>query len=346
MKITFVLPGYERSGGVRVTVEMANRLLRLGYDVRIVYRVSPLFSINTYKKLLRTSYYKICNYTEISWLQNSKCKLQSYIEINDIDFEKGEIVIAVGTYTIKDVYNIHKDIIKIRYCHGFSEYLQELTNEVWGLSMPTISVSDQLITRIKELSGEEPLDVVPNGINTDEYFIENKVRDGIGAVFSLHYSKAPEFTIELMCKVHERWPDLAQYVFSTDSKPKELKWIYYIRFPSIALARDFYNRSKIWCITSRSEGFCLPILEAMACGCAVVSTNLDTAPGLIKHAENGFIVPFGNINAFIEYIEILLNNENLRYRLVQKDLDTIKKFTWDNAVSKMDSVLRRIKESS
>ena len=44
MKITFVLPVRGTSGGVRVTVKMANLLLAEGYDVRIVWHCPSIFS--------------------------------------------------------------------------------------------------------------------------------------------------------------------------------------------------------------------------------------------------------------------------------------------------------------
>jgi hypothetical protein len=43
--VTFVLPGDNRSGGVRVTAMMGNLLLERGYRVRIVHRAPPAGSV-------------------------------------------------------------------------------------------------------------------------------------------------------------------------------------------------------------------------------------------------------------------------------------------------------------
>ena len=53
----------------------------------------------------------------------------------------------------------------------------------------------------------------------------------------------------------------------------------------------FYQQLDVLCIASTAEGGPLPLLEAMACGCLVVSTAVGIAPELIEHGKNGLIVP-------------------------------------------------------
>ena len=92
---------------------------------------------------------------------------------------RNEVVIAVGTMTIEDVFNLPGSVLKVRYCHGISENQPELTRRAWGLPMPTICVSKTLAPVLKDLTGAEPLTVIPNGINATEYFEEDRERLGV-----------------------------------------------------------------------------------------------------------------------------------------------------------------------
>lgn len=336
MYITFVLPTNDRSGGVRVTVEMGNNLINLGHTVRIVYKSSEFKIKDSLNKLLTS--------TNTSWFNNFNGAIEKYVDLNNINFHSNEIVIAVGTFTIQDVYDIDRDdIIKLRYCHGFSEHLQEITEKVWRLPMKTLSVSERLLPRLKEYNDKDILGVIPNGINTSEYFVEDKIRkNGIGTIYHRSPKKAPEDIIKILQSIKNKWPSLPQYVFSANKCPNGISRKSFWRFPSIKQSRKLYNSSKIWFVASKSEGFGLPILEAMACGAVVVSTDHDSARGLIEDGVNGLLVPIGDINTFIDKFDYLLNNDEKREELVQNGFKTVHDYSWENAVNKLEGILKQL----
>lgn len=344
--ITFVLPGRNRSGGVRVTVEMANRLIDIGYEVRIAYRAKKRFTAVWARSIIENVWLGINGYDHTDWTDEYKGKLEKYIDLQSLVFSEKEIVIAVGMHTIKDVYSLNADVIKIRYNHGFSLGVEELTNSAWGLPMPTIVVASTLIPRMEKLSGQKARAVIPNGINTTEYFIENgSTRDGIGIMYSSHPNKEPKDIIKLAQRIEAKWACVPQYYYGTDEMPKALRTGIYKRFPSVEQARKIYNRCMVWLSVSREEGFCLPILEAMACGCVVISSDNLGAKELIRNGENGYLVPTGDIDSFLVRVEQVLNNTELREYIVQKGLETVKAFSWETAVAKMDSFLNDIRNS-
>jgi glycosyltransferase involved in cell wall biosynthesis len=342
MNILFVLPGSGRSGGTRVTVELGNHLLRRSHNVQIACRIPPFFSSNGIKRALRKYHFSLLGNNSYDWIQLFKGKVQYYANPEQIKLQNSMIVIAVGSMAVADVLELKGDIFKIRYCHGFSEHEPKLMESAWTVPMSTIAVSERLIQKLEKYSGQKVIGVVPNGINCNEYYNEDLTRDGVGTIFSTNPKKSPEDIIKLMLEINKRWPSMARYVFGVSQCPKELPKNIYYRFPSVTKSRELYNRSKIWLVTSYSEGFCLPILEAMACGCAVISTNHDTAPGLIEHEKNGFLVPIRDIDVFFKYIDLLLNDEETRMSLVKAGEKTLKRFTWENAANNMEKVLESI----
>lgn len=331
MKLTFVLGSGGPSGGARVTVEMANELLMRGHDVRIAHRAIPMS--------LRNIYRRVRGYNRADWLYSCHARTQAYVELGDLHFARSEIVIAVGTHTILDVHQLQQDVLKLRYCHGLQLHLPDLMKSTWGIPMPTIVVSPMLVSPLRQLTGELPLAVIPNGIRTSQYFREDVEKIGIGTVYNTDYRKAPEHTIAIMDAAHTRWPRIPLYVFGCSRRPTSIPRRAYWRYPPLSKARELYNRSMIWIVGSRSEGFCLPILEAMACGCVVISTDHDTAGGLITNGDNGFLVQIGDISGFMQHIDLVLTDQDLRGRVVRRAIQTVQQYTWDNAVEKMEKFL-------
>lgn len=341
MNITFVLPGDGRSGGVRVTAEMANQLLARGHGVRIAFRRPPTASLANLKRSVQRTALRCLGNSDYDWLPAFRGPRVGYQTLGSLSFSEGEIVIAVGSRTVEDVDALTAPVRKVRYCHGFSDYLAELTSRAWSIPMPTIAVSPTLIPRLQSM-GCEIIGTVPNGINPSEYFVEPSSRNGVGLIFNNNPKKAPAETIELVRLLRSRLPDLPCYVFSDAPRqpgfPKDTFW----RLPSVDRARWIYNQCRVWVVTSKSEGFCLPILEAMACGCAVVSSDHDTVSGLIQHEVNGLIVPIGDNDAFLRAIRRLLEEPEFCARLVAQGHDTARRFSWAEAVLKMENVLGRL----
>jgi glycosyltransferase involved in cell wall biosynthesis len=335
--VTFVLPGDGRSGGVRVTVIMANLLLGRGYRIRIVL---PRDRESWRAKLARLAFLKKSQKKTAGFLHEFTGPVEYYRHLNDLNYAPGEIVIAVGTYSLPDVRALTKPVIKLRFNHGFPAQPDALQEKAWRGKMPTITVSNTLVPQLEKLSGEKVLSVVPNGIDTKLYFPDASVpRDGIGAVFNGHPNKAPEDMLNLLGEANRRWPNVPQYIFSTERQSERLAHTRYTRLPSVAEARGIYSHCKIWLLTSRTEGLPGVVLEAMACGCVVISTDNDGSLEILRHNQNGIIVPRGDIPAFLREIERVLKDDALLRQLSAGALATAHEFTWDRAADKMEAVL-------
>jgi glycosyltransferase involved in cell wall biosynthesis len=85
-------------------------------------------------------------------------------------------------------------------------------------------------------------------------------------------------------------------------------------------------------MTSRTEGFGLVLIEAMVSGLPCVAYDCPVGPrSIITDQENGFLVEDGNVDLFVEKLNLLIENEDIRKQLGEKakksvanyDLDTI-----------------------
>jgi glycosyltransferase involved in cell wall biosynthesis len=76
---------------------------------------------------------------------------------------------------------------------------------------------------------------------------------------------------------------------------------------------DSYNQCAVYFNSSTLSPIPMSLLEAMSCGCAVVSTATCMIPKIIKNGENGFIS--NNEGELRSYLELLLNDKSLREKI-------------------------------
>jgi len=85
--------------------------------------------------------------------------------------------------------------------------------------------------------------------------------------------------------------------------------------PATSKVADWMHAIDIFVLPSVSEALSNSLMEAMACGCCPVATNVGGNPELIHHCENGFLFEPGDVAGLCRTLEILLENEALRHRI-------------------------------
>lgn len=87
-----------------------------------------------------------------------------------------------------------------------------------------------------------------------------------------------------------------------------------------------YNNAYCLLYPSSYEGFGIPILEAMKAGCPVIATKKSSIPEVAGDA--GLLVDEIKVDNFINMIK-LLENKEVRNKLILKGLEQSKQFSWD-----------------
>lgn len=89
-----------------------------------------------------------------------------------------------------------------------------------------------------------------------------------------------------------------------------------------------YQRSKVMIKLSKSEGFCLPVLEAMASGCLVATTNMGGNDAWCVHEKNCIMDNY--VNEIKEHLE-----KGKHEWVVERGKMTAKEFPWSRSVYKL-----------
>jgi len=100
-----------------------------------------------------------------------------------------------------------------------------------------------------------------------------------------------------------------------------------------------YKNADVFVSSSWYEGFCLPPLEAMACGTPVALTDSGGVREYATHEYNCLMSPAREPEKLAKNIEVLLTDNVLASRLVQNGLNTAQKFTWEKSVNKIETIL-------
>lgn len=344
MNISFILPNGEKSGCVRSTVRLANGLIERGHEVRLlIYK--DKFSTKKLRPIIRNAWFKLCYPDAIDLPRQFKGRIITFQDINQCNFNKDEIVVATGTWSCKEANKLYVNgIKKIHNIRGQIPWERELMREAWSEDVPKVAVATYLKQIVREICGREVSAVIPNGIDTSEYYpsVQESQRDGIGTIFHLSRHKDPKTVLAVLRKLRKDYFDVPQRVFGVSRKPKELDRRLYVRLPTTDKARDIYSHSIVWIMASSSEGFPNPVLEAMACGCAVIATDCGGPRDIITDGENGFIVKVGNVDEIVDKVKLLLNNPVLRRKITSKARETANKFTWENSIDKWENFLEQI----
>ncbi|WP_153559389.1 glycosyltransferase [Roseimaritima sediminicola] len=95
----------------------------------------------------------------------------------------------------------------------------------------------------------------------------------------------------------------------------------------------FMSRCDIFVLSSNFEGMPGVLVQAMACGAAIISTDCPTGPNeIVTHGENGFLVPTNDSEAMARRIIQLLQNTNLRRQFQMHAPASVKRFEKEQAM--------------
>ncbi len=101
-----------------------------------------------------------------------------------------------------------------------------------------------------------------------------------------------------------------------------------------------YASAALLAYPSLYEGFGLPPLEAMACGCPVVASNTSSLPEVI--GEAGIMVDPYDTDSLAQAMKEVLTNRKLRDEMVNKGLEQSKRFSWERAAEQTQQVYDKV----
>ncbi|GER74417.1 glycosyltransferase family 4 protein [Weizmannia acidilactici] len=350
MKICFCLPEPSRKpvGGYKIVFEYANRLIENGHEVSIVFNCENALSKYNIPKAVKKIICKYLIKIHPKWFSLSKEVKKIYADgINNDSVPDGDVIIATAVRTAPEVFKLaRKKGEKIYFIQDFENWnlSNEDVYETYSLNMKKIVISKWLKKIVDEKS-PLPSIYIPNGIDFDSFGIDipldEREKHSLSMLYHKSEHKGTKYGLEAIYKLKKIYPDLKVRMFGAPKRPKDLPgWIEYTSNASKEELRMIYNRTAVFLCTSVIEGFGLTGAEAMACGCALVSTAYN---GVFEYAENGksaLISPIKDADSLVKNVSILFEDDNLRKQMgfhAQKD---IKKLSWERSIQLFENAIK------
>lgn len=207
-----------------------------------------------------------------------------------------------------------------------------------------IAVSEAIKTDVeKTIDDRKKTLVIPNGIDFN-YFQEisfnNKFHNpSIFFVGRLVKIKGCDLLIKAVQLIKMRIPNIKVYIAGDGAQRKKLERlvqkleiernVIFLGYVSGNKKISMFKSVDVCVFPSRYESFGIVVLEAMACGKAIVASKVGGIPSLVKDGENGILFEPENIEELSRSIIRLLENEKLRERMGSISKEIAKKYSWE-----------------
>lgn len=344
MKINVVFPCFatKASGGHKVLYEYINKLCENNHEIACYYLPhNTFYQLNlpdSLRKIVLDVYIRI--FGPRRWFPlNKRVKNKLLNKVDDAD-----IIIATAMETVDPVIKLsEKKGEKFYFIQGFEnwKYTDEEVYKTYSAGMTNIVVAKWL----KEIVDEHSFYVshlISNCIDTTVFCNRYGKRRDHSIVF--HYRsaecKGPEYALKAIEKLHDKYSDLLVEVISTEDRPENLPdFCLFHRSISTREIAEINNRTEVFMCTSVEEGFGLPGLEAMACGCAVASFEYK---GVLEYAvdgENALLSPIKDVESLVANIVKLFDNDTIRNNIIENGVQTGKERSLEKSAKEFEKIL-------
>lgn len=340
MKILLTIDSLKFGGAQRVLTELANYFSSQGNKVYIIFFNTGEVNFNLNKKnnlvnlninkankvifALRTSYF----------IRKSIKNINPDIILN----------FMFPSFFLTITYNLHYPIyISIRNNpKKIQKYDSKLFRKIiFKKAKRIIAQTNYAAEIIREQTQHPKIVVIPNPVKKINRLKANKKENIILNIGRLIKGKGHKDLIYIFSKVN---PDNWKLVFVGDGPLRKeleeyatkLNIFKKISFEGYQRCIDKYlAKAKIFAFTSYSEGFPNALLEALAYPIPCISYDCEAGPSeLIKDGYNGYLVPLGMKDEYIQKLSRLIKDEDIRKQFVNNSHSIKEKYSVENIGNK------------
>lgn len=237
---------------------------------------------------------------------------------------------------------------------------------IWNNADQVISNSAGLRDLALKSSSKQKIEIIYNGIDID--YFEPKIKGeeqeqeqeqekfiitpGASRVTD---RKGLNYLIEAVAKLVPKYPQIYLKIMGDgnareklEQLVKHLKLEKHCEFVGIIpheKVLTYYQEANLFVLPSLNEGMSNAMLEALAVGLPLISTNTGGASELVLNEKNGFIVKFKDSQDIANKIEKLILDVTLRKEMASVSRELSEKMSWENIAKKYFEVYRKTKKT-
>lgn len=311
----------------------SNSFFYLSPNVKVVnlgLRFEELWNQPFIKKILlylyKQSRYKKLLTAELMWIKPDitittlRREINFICDINDGSYKIGELHLSRDNYRCLDSrrLNVFKWLFSQWWQRRIVNHLQRL---------------DRFVVLTEHAASEWPelhhVRLIPDplSINPDSQSLLSYKR--IIAIGRYAYEKGWDLLLKIWSLVEKEISDWQLDIYGMGDPTPYVKMLDNLSIDkkrchlnaSLVTVEDEYLKSSILVQPSRTEGFGLVIVEAMACGLPVVAFDCENGPrSIITDGDEGFLIPAFDVEMFSNRLKRLMKDESLRKKMGDKGM--------------------------
>lgn len=362
MRITFLLAGgFDLSGGNRVIAIYAERLMRRGHHVLVIARPTKPFTLRDRVRALRRGrWLPIRQKPHPSHFDGKSIPrrtIDTHRPIIAADAPDADVTIATWWETGEWLATFPPEKgAKAFFVQGYEAFPhipKDRVDAVWRMPFHKIIISRWLADLSADRFGDHDYSLVRNSVDTDQFAAPPRGRQPIPTIGFLQSDlplKGNATSVAALRTLMRRHPRIRLLTFGEgqlrETLPAGVDHRHWQRPPQDFL-RNIYAQCDVWLCGSSTEGFHLPPLEAMACRCPVVSTEVGGPLDIVRDGENGFLAPVNDSVALgNKLIELFDQSQSDWQRMSDNAYATAIGYTWEDATDQFEAGLLRAVERS
>jgi glycosyltransferase involved in cell wall biosynthesis len=353
MRITFVLPGANLSGGIRVIAVYAEKLTQRGHRVLVLHPWPPEPRLcDKVRSVLRGQGWPIPHHRKPTHFDGREVErriLDQGRPLTDADVPDADVIIATWWETAEWIEHLSPNKgAKVFFAQGYEifDWLPiERVKATWTKPMHKIVVSQWLADVAREQYGDPNVSLVPNAVDQQQFNAPPRDKQPVptvGLLYCAESVKGCDNAFRAYELAKQKHPDLRLHLFGSDPPGRDRipsGATFELRPPQSRL-RDIYASCDVWLFASRNDGFGLPLLEAMACRTPIVTTPTGAAPELTQ-AGAGLLVGVDDADAMANAICRICEMPNPEWRALSARAHAIaQSHSWDTATDQFAQALQ------
>jgi len=253
----------------------------------------------------------------------------------------------------------------VRFCFGFArETISErilLKLDIRGIKRASHIIAISQNTRndlIKYLKiPDDRISVIYNGVDHSifkPYDVKLLNKPYILYIGSERPRKNLDRLFAAFAKLKGEFPELKLVKVGTPGRSEKYRRDTMKKLGSLGITRDiifidhmpelelayYYSSATLLAYPSFYEGFGLPPLEAMACGCPVITSNTSSLPEVV--GEAGIMVNPYDTDSLVKAMRQVLTDAKLRDDMIRKGFEQSKRFSWEKTARETLEVYNKV----
>ena len=164
----------------------------------------------------------------------------------------------------------------------------------------------------------------------------------IGIVCALRPEKGLKLLVEAFARVRPAHPEARLVIVGSGPMLEELRAAASdaCHFePAVKNVAVWLRAIDVFVLPSLSEALSNSLMEAMACGCCPIASDVGGNPELVTHGDTGLLFPSGDAGALAGQMELVLRDAELRQRLAENaERRMHSEFTREAAAQRMGEI--------